>query len=109
MDAWSKMFDAAMYLDSSIKEILYLPMTGVMYVLVGQDCPDHTDHNDFEGRESLIVGFFAFVFRLEAICLLVCPTSLSYMRYSISVNKKLVEKQRVKEVAILAYCVFVVH
>lgn len=66
---------------------LYLPVTGLRPLLVGRDYPEQTRHNDFKIREDQSTLFFVLVSGYEAIHLLVCSASKSYVHYPLLKRK----------------------
>lgn len=79
---------------------LYQLLFGDRYFLTGTDWPDQTGKNDYEVQEGCIPAFFEPISESEAICILVCLTSLICVRCPISEQEMISELLHLEAVAI---------
>lgn len=97
LDVLVEMIDAMIILDRATDEELYLLGTGFRYLLLCGELPEQTVHNDFKVLKDSGSGFFILLFGFEAICILGCSASYTYVHYPMDENIKLAQLFRLKE------------
>lgn len=100
---------AMMALNKACDEEQHLLLTGDRNVTKNRDCPIPTRQNDFEGRDSRRPGFIELLLEPESIHLSLCSASHLHVHYLMAQEEYLAELLCVKEVAILAFSIFVGH
>lgn len=81
--------DASMDLIIAEDDILYLPLSGSRFVLIGRDRPDETGHYGFEIQEGRSARFSVPVPATELISLLVCPALHIYVHHLMAETRNL--------------------
>lgn len=87
-------FSAMVALYISKNKKLYLSVTAGSYLLTGRDSPDETEHNDLEVWEGRGPEFFELVSASEAVFLLVCSASHTYVHHEMAEKMKLAQLLR---------------
>lgn len=88
---------------------LYLPVTGSRFYLIGRECPDHTERNNFESKRGLGSGIFVLSSMSEALRLFISRASHTFEYNPMSVKKNLVDLLRLEELTLPTYSVLVGH
>lgn len=75
---------AIMALRSAEVQEVYLSVTSAAILLIGRNCRYLNGRNSFEDLEVRSSRFLVLVSRSEAICLLACPVSHTYLQYKMA-------------------------
>lgn len=85
---------------------LYIPTADDWYLLTGHSFPDQTRYSGFDVMKHWSSWFLVLFLWSEAICLLICPASHTYVQYRMA-EKKLAKLLPLKELAIQTFAVLV--